>query len=83
MSAGLFALLGMVLGVLVGLVPGIAVAWSSTVQNWQARENGVTDPTIVVPWLQLVGPVIVVPLIAAAIAWVSIRRHPTVTRRLT
>ena len=82
-QAGLFALLGMVLGVLVGLVPGIAVAWSSTVQNWQARENGVTDPTIVVPWLQLVGPVIVVPLIAAAIAWVSIRRHPTVTRRLT
>lgn len=82
-QAGLFALLGMVLGSLVGLVPGIAVAWSSTMSSWQARENRITEPMIVVPWLQLVGPVIVVPLIAAAIAWLSIRRHPTVTRRLT
>ncbi|MDV3221801.1 MAG: FtsX-like permease family protein [Intrasporangium sp.] len=82
-QAGLFALLGMALGVLVGLVPGVAVAWSSTVTNWQARENGLTDPTIVVPWLQLLSPVVVVPLVAAAIAWLSIRRHPTVTRRLT
>jgi hypothetical protein len=31
----------------------------------------------------LVGQVVVAPLIAAAIAGVSIRRHPTVTRRLT
>ncbi|ADU48923.1 ABC transporter permease [Intrasporangium calvum] len=82
-QAGLFALLGMVLGVLVGLVPGVAVAWSSTVTNWQARENGLTDPIIVIPWLQLLAPVIVVPLLAAALAWLSIRRHPTVTRRLT
>lgn len=82
-QAGVFALLGMVLGMLVGLVPGVAVAWSSTVSDWQARENGVTDPTIIVPWLQLVAPVAVVPLVAAAIAWLSIRRHPTVTRRLT
>ena len=82
-QAGLFALLGMALGVLVGLVPGIAVAWASTTSNWQAHQNGVTEPTIVVPWLQVAGPVVVVPLIAAALAWVSIRRHPTVTRRLT
>lgn len=82
-QAGLFALLGMTLGALVGLIPGVAVAWFATVSDWQARENGVTDPTIVVPWLQLIGPVVVVPLIAAAVAWVSIRLHPTVTRRLT
>jgi hypothetical protein len=31
----------------------------------------------------LVGQVVVAPLIAAAIAGVSIRRHPTVTRPLT
>ncbi|GAA6524640.1 ABC transporter permease [Intrasporangium sp. DVR] len=82
-QAGLFALLGMVLGVLVGLVPGVAVAWSSTVTSWQARQNGLTDPIIVIPWAQLLAPVVVVPLLAAAVAWVSIRRHPTVTRRLT
>lgn len=82
-QAGLLALLGTMLGVLIGIVPGVAVSWSNSLSTWDAIQNGITDPTIVIPWLQLAAPGIAVPLIAAALAWVSIRRHPTVTRRLT
>lgn len=82
-QAGLLALLGTMLGVFIGIVPGVAVSWSNSLSTWEAVQNGITDPTIVIPWLQLGAPVIAVPLIAAALAWVSIRRHPTVTRRLT
>lgn len=82
-QAGLLALLGTMLGVLIGIVPGVAVSWSNSLSTWDAIQNGITDPTIVIPWLQLAAPVIAVPVIAAALAWVSIRRHPTVTRSLT
>lgn len=77
-QAGLLALLGTALGVLIGIVPGVAVSWSNSLSTWDAVQNGLPDPTIVIPWLQLA-----VLLIAAALAWVSIRRHPTVIHRLT
>ncbi len=41
------------------------------------------DPTVVIPWLQLAIPVIAVPALAALLAWLAIRKAPTVTRRLT
>jgi len=41
------------------------------------------DPTVVIPWLQLAVPILVVPALAAMLAWLAIRKAPTVTRRLT
>jgi len=75
---------GCVLGLLVGLVPGIAITWPLTTQGW----NPVTDlpfiqpPIIVVPWLHLVAICVGVPLLAAGLAWLAVRRHPQMTRRL-
>ena len=82
-QAASLGVVGALLGVLVGLVPGIAISRSVTGQAYAA--DGVTrlDPTVVVPWLQLLVPILGVPALAALLAWSSIRRRPTVTRRLT
>lgn len=79
------ALVGAVLGLLVGSVPGIAIARAATAypSSFTADPNGPVAPTVVVPWLQLAVPTLVVPLIAAALAWLAIRSAPQVTRRLT
>lgn len=79
-QAGSLAAIGATLGVLIGLVPGIALVRHSAVGRAQWAADGLP---LVVPWMQLLVPVVVIPLIAAALAWVSIRKHPTVTRRLT
>ncbi|EWT00800.1 hypothetical protein N865_13635 [Intrasporangium oryzae NRRL B-24470] len=75
-------LLGAVLGVLVGLAPGLGVA--RVVLTTFADDGTRSLPaTIPVPWLQIVLPVLVVPVVAGALAWVSIRRAPVVVRRAT
>ena len=40
------------------------------------------SPVIVIPWLPLVGVCVGVPLLAAGLAWLAVRRHPQLTRRL-
>ncbi|WP_330474911.1 FtsX-like permease family protein [Terrabacter sp. C0L_2] len=75
-------LLGAALGLLVGLAPGIGLA---RIVLTTAGVDGarVLPPTIPVPWLQILLPVLLVPLVAGALAWVSIRRAPVVVRRAT
>lgn len=75
-------LLGSVLGLAIGLVPGVAIARLVTTTY---RDDGTTilPPSIDVPWLQVVLPLLAVPLVAGGLAWVSIRRAPTLTRRAT
>jgi putative ABC transport system permease protein len=75
-------LLGSVIGVAVGLVPGVALGRLITTTY---REDGtpVFPESIDIPWLQVVIPLLAVPLVAGALAWVSIRRAPSVTRRAT
>ena len=67
--AGVLGLLGALLGAAVGLVPGIAVAFPLTRQDWR---RGSTDPAqalpdvfIDVPWLLIGAVVLGVPLLAA------------------
>ncbi|MEO6144918.1 MAG: FtsX-like permease family protein [Dermatophilaceae bacterium] len=78
---------GCLLGVGVGMIPGIASTWPLTVRTVSAV--GPADivtapaaPVIVIPWLPLLGLVVLVPLLAAGLAWVAVRRHPQMTRRL-
>jgi putative ABC transport system permease protein len=71
---------GCLLGVAVGLVPGIASTWPLTVRAISATRN--TAPVIEIPWLPLLGLILVVPLLAAGLAWLAVRRHPQMTRRL-
>ncbi|MEP7331148.1 MAG: FtsX-like permease family protein [Terracoccus sp.] len=76
--------LGALIGAAVGLVPGIAIARATTVVT---QYNGVSErtagPFLSIPWLQIIAPVVLVPLIAAAFAWLAVRRSPQVTRRLS
>lgn len=91
-QAALLAFLGSLLGVLVGLVPGIAVARRITAvyiprgfSDYSPFETSARplEPTVVIPWLQLAVPLLLVPAVAAALAWLAIRTAPAVTRRPT
>ena len=72
------------LGVAVGMVPGIAITWPLTTHRYDQNTNQqiTLSPTIEIPWLPLLAIVVVVPLLAGALAWVAVRRHPQMTRRL-
>jgi putative ABC transport system permease protein len=78
------AVCGCVLGLLVGLVPGIAITWPLTTQGWDpaTEQQFIQSPTIVIPWLHLMAICVGVPLLAAGLAWLAVRRHPQMTRRL-
>jgi putative ABC transport system permease protein len=75
---------GCLLGVVVGMVPGIAVAWPLTTRVLDQVTGMVVSapPMIVIPWLSLAALCVGVPLLAGGFAWVAVRRHPQLTRRL-
>lgn len=76
--------LGAVTGVALGVVPGIAIARATTVREvYDGTSEVAYGPFVVVPWLQLLAPVVLVPLLAAGFAWLAVRRSPAVTRRMT
>ncbi len=88
--ASLHAVLVGTVGVLVGLGLGLAVggvmSWTTTsVNRFGTSYAGYvgTDGIVAVPWLMLGAAAIAVPLIAAAVAWVSVRREPVLTRVLS
>jgi putative ABC transport system permease protein len=76
------ALLGAVLGVLVGIPPGIAI---SRILTASYIDTGMDTSSVVIaiPWLQILLPVVLIPLVAGALAWVAVRRAPMMTRRAT
>jgi putative ABC transport system permease protein len=75
---------GCLLGVAVGVVPGIAVTWPLTTQVLDDVTSRMVEvpPVIVIPWLSLTGLCVCVPLLAAGLAWIAVRRHPQMTRRM-
>ena len=75
---------GCLLGVAVGMIPGIAITWPLTTQGFDpVTSQQITQaPIIVIPWLHLVAVSVAVPLLAGALAWLAVRRHPQMTRRL-
>jgi putative ABC transport system permease protein len=66
---------GALLGVAVGMIPGIASTWPLTT-------HGSLPPTIAIPWLPLIAVCVGVPMLAAGLAWLAVRHHPQMTRRL-
>jgi putative ABC transport system permease protein len=83
-QAALIALLGSVLGIVIGMAPGIAFTFPLTGESIEADGSIVSrDPLILIPWLPLLGIVVFVPLIAATLAALAIRRSPAVTHRTT
>jgi putative ABC transport system permease protein len=85
-QALLVALTGAVLGLGVGLLPGVSMARSLTTEPVGMIRPGFTTPgppIVDVPWLGLAAVVVGVPLLAALVAAVAVRRRPVLTRRLT
>jgi len=70
---------GALLGVLVGLAPGIAVAYPLTSTNYG---TGV-DPVLAIPWVVLAAVGIAVPLVAVAVTGLSVRSRLPMSRRMT
>ena len=72
-------LVGAVLGALVGFVPGIAVTYPLTSNAWQS--DGASQHYLDVPWLMVIGVVLALPLLTAALVGALARsRLPLVTR---
>ena len=84
-QAFLLAAVGCLLGVAVGLVPGIAISRSLTSQGYDPLTGASTaqGSILAIPWSALLVVGVLVPLVAAAIAAAGIRRAPQVTRRTT
>ena len=83
-QAWVVAACGCLLGVAVGMVPGIAVTWplTSRIADQVTGRMTTQSPIIVIPWLPLVAVFVAVPLLAAGLAWLAVRRHPQLTRRI-
>ncbi len=83
-QAMVVGLLGALLGVAVGLVPGIAVTYPlTTSSSWdphRARRPR-TGPFLEIPWQPLLLVVVGVPLLAGLLSAAAVRRAPAVTRR--
>ena len=83
--SSLTAGIGVVIGMAVGFFPGYAFTYPLTAQWW----DGVTglehrgEPWLEIPWASFGVILIGVPLLAALISAVAVRRAPQVTRRAT
>ncbi|WP_181309893.1 ABC transporter permease [Nocardioides campestrisoli] len=72
---------GAVLGALVGLVPGIAVAYPLTRSYYGPVAGQGTGPFLDIPWLMIGAVVLLLPLLTAAVVALSTRsRLPMVAR---
>lgn len=78
---------GSVLGVGLGVVVGAAAGWVSSTMDryggsgYVAQEPAALPGLVSVPWLPLMLVVLALPVVAAAIGWVSVRSAPTLVRR--
>ena len=84
-QAFVLCVIGAVLGVAVGIVPGIALAYPLTAQSWDpiTGQELLGDPILVFPWLVLLGFALAVPAVSAGLAAAGIRRAPDATQRIS
>jgi putative ABC transport system permease protein len=85
--AGTIGLVGAVLGAAVGFVPGIAVTFPLTSSSWAGPDATTTEGTplpdhfLDIPWLLVLGLVVVLPLVTATVVGLTSRsRLPMVSR---
>ncbi len=80
---------GAVLGAAVGFVPGIAVTYPLTSKEQYACDPGGTCKALPslhfldVPWLQIGGVVVLLPLLVALVVWLAARSRLPLVSRLT
>ena len=76
--------IGAILGIAVGLVPGIAITYPLTTEYNSDPATGVETwrgPFLSIPWTPLLLVVLGVPLLAGLLSALAIRRAPALTRR--
>lgn len=87
-QALIIAGLGCVVGLAAGLLPGAVFALAFTT-DFASIDPATGEPVagnegvVVVPWLPLLALLVGVPLLAALVAALTVRRAPRLTRRLT
>lgn len=76
--------LGAVLGWVVGVLPGISFAHNLTRDSYDPLTSTMTQGPgiLLIPWGWLAAAVVGVPVLAALLSAVAVRRAPVVTRRL-
>ena len=79
-QAGVLALVGTVLGLAVGAVPGVYAALLTT-SNLPSDITIASVSRVVVPWWPIVAALVLTPLLAAALAALFVRTRPDLTRR--
>lgn len=80
-QAAVIGLVGSMIGVTIGLVPGIAITYPLTRNVLDG--GALSEPTTVIPWLTIAAVVVGVPLLAAALAALATRGAPKLTHRAT
>ncbi|SDP51000.1 putative ABC transport system permease protein [Pedococcus dokdonensis] len=77
------AFIGVLVGIGVGLAPGIAVTYPLTGFSYdpETGQSTTPHPITIIPWLPLSLLLVGVPLVAALLSAVAIRRAPAMTRR--
>ncbi|HET8603243.1 MAG TPA: FtsX-like permease family protein [Marmoricola sp.] len=79
--AAVTGLVGAVLGVLVGFVPGVAVSFPLTSERYSGAPAGAPSHYLDIPWLLVLALVVVLPLLTAAVVGGASRsRLPMVAR---
>lgn len=79
-QAGVLALVGTVLGLAVGAVPGVYAALLTT-SNLPSDITIESASRVVVPWWPILAALVLTPLLAAALAALFVRPRPDLTRR--
>ena len=83
-QAMVIGFIGAILGIAVGLVPGIAITYPLTTEYNSDPVTGaeqLSGPFLSIPWTPLLLVVLGVPLLAGLLSAVAIRRAPAMTRR--
>lgn len=87
--AGVIGLVGGVLGAAVGFVPGLAVTYPLTSTSWRApgtldaTGSPLPDHFVDVPWVLVVGVVVLLPLVTALVVGLAARSRLPLAARLT
>lgn len=79
-QAGWLALLGTTLGLITGGISGTIYAQANNARVFEEQE--LAQNVLWIPWPEMAALWLGVPLVAAGFAWIAVRRHPVVTKRM-
>jgi len=79
--AAAIGVIGALIGIAVGIAPGLILARASTNHVMDDRTHQLSGGTYAIPWWSLAIMLIAVPLVAALVSMLFAPRKPVLTRR--